>query len=85
MVGYVGMEQPFAIGEDPAAHGHWCTIPYHTFTDLYHTIPYMTDPLRSVQFRLPEHSFVSFVVGGTPVSQTILPQGDYKGSPTHML
>ena len=22
------------IGEDPAAHGHWCT-----FTDLYHTIP----------------------------------------------
>ena len=23
------------IGEDPAAHGHWCT-----FTDLYHTIPY---------------------------------------------
>ena len=28
------------IGEDPAAHGHWCA-----FTDLYHiyhTIPYMT-------------------------------------------
>ena len=24
------------IGEDPAAHGHWCT-----FTDLYHTIPYL--------------------------------------------
>ena len=23
----------FYIGEDPAAHGHWCT-----FTDLYHTI-----------------------------------------------
>ena len=23
------------IGEDPAAHGHWCA-----FTDLYHTIPY---------------------------------------------
>ena len=23
------------IGEDPAAHVHWCT-----FTDLYHTIPY---------------------------------------------
>ena len=22
------------IGEDPAAHGHWCA-----FTDLYHTIP----------------------------------------------
>ena len=22
------------VGEDPAAHGHWCT-----FTDLYHTIP----------------------------------------------
>ena len=25
------------IGEDPAAHGHWCA-----FTDLYHTIPYHT-------------------------------------------
>ena len=25
------------IGEDPAAHGHWCT-----FTDLYHTMPYPT-------------------------------------------
>ena len=25
------------IGEDPAAHGHWCT-----FTDLYHTMPYHT-------------------------------------------
>ena len=23
------------IGEDPAAHGHWCT-----FTDLYHAIPF---------------------------------------------
>ena len=23
------------IGEDPAAHGHWCA-----FTDLYHAIPY---------------------------------------------
>ena len=23
------------IGEDPAAHGHWCA-----FTDLYHTMPY---------------------------------------------
>ena len=23
------------IGEDPAAHGHWCT-----FTNLYHTMPY---------------------------------------------
>ena len=23
------------LGEDPAAHGHWCA-----FTDLYHTIPY---------------------------------------------
>ena len=27
------------IGEDPAAHGHWCA-----FTDLYHTIPYHTIP-----------------------------------------
>ena len=28
--------QVVPIGEDPAAHGHWCT-----FTDLYHTtIPY---------------------------------------------
>ena len=27
------------IGEDPAAHGHWCT-----FTDLYHTIPYHAIP-----------------------------------------
>ena len=25
------------VGEDPAAHGHWCA-----FTDLYHTIPYHT-------------------------------------------
>ena len=25
------------IGEDPAAHGHWCA-----FTDLCHTIPYHT-------------------------------------------
>ena len=25
------------IGEDPAAHGHWCA-----FIDLYHTIPYHT-------------------------------------------
>ena len=25
------------IGEDPAAHGHWCA-----FTDIYHTIPYHT-------------------------------------------
>ena len=39
------------IGEDPAAHGHWCA-----FTDLYHTIPWPLeyaehlDPLRSVQF-----------------------------------
>ena len=24
------------IGEDPAAHGHWCA-----FTDLYHTMPYI--------------------------------------------
>ena len=23
------------IGEDPAAHGHWCAV-----TDLYHAIPY---------------------------------------------
>ena len=23
------------IGEDPAAHGHWCA-----FTDLYHAMPY---------------------------------------------
>ena len=27
------------VGEDPAAHGHWCA-----FTDLYHTIPYHTMP-----------------------------------------
>ena len=25
------------VGEDPAAHGHWCA-----FTDLYHTMPYHT-------------------------------------------
>ena len=32
------------IGEDPAAHGHWCA-----FTDLYHTIPYHTMPYRVVK------------------------------------
>ena len=30
-----GARSCLCIGEDPAAHGHWCT-----FTDLYHTIPY---------------------------------------------
>ena len=36
------------IGEDPAAHGHWCT-----FTDLYHTIPclyHATGVLPSTQW-----------------------------------
>ena len=33
------------IGEDPAAHGHWCA-----FTDLYHTIPYHTIIYMSTPF-----------------------------------
>ena len=32
-----GAKSCLDLGEDPAAHGHWCT-----FTDLYHTIPYHT-------------------------------------------
>ena len=38
------------IGEDPAAHGHWCA-----FTDLYHTIPYTTHFV---------HALVSRAFGG---------------------
>ena len=30
----LGLGATIAIGEDPAAHGHWCA-----FTDLYHAIP----------------------------------------------
>ena len=36
------------IGEDPAAHGHWCA-----FTDLYHTIPYQWLRLALALFCLP--------------------------------
>ena len=38
-LGGPGIACPRDIGEDPAAHGHWCT-----FTDLYHAIPYHTVP-----------------------------------------
>ena len=55
------------IGEDPAAHGHWCA-----FTDLYHTIPYLQhgfargpeldqqNPKKSYTYRVTLHcSFFS--------------------------
>ena len=31
------------VGEDPAAHGHWCA-----FTDLYHAMPCHTTPCHPV-------------------------------------
>ena len=37
------------IGEDPAAHGHWCA-----FTDLYHTIPYQFSSDTGNKTRGPE-------------------------------
>ena len=40
------------IGEDPAAHGHWCA-----FTDLYHTIPYHTRaPFTCLSLAPPAHA-----------------------------
>ena len=35
------------IGEDPAAHGHWCA-----FTDLYHTMPWVCYRRRNQWLRL---------------------------------
>ena len=35
------------IGEDPAAHSHWCA-----FTDLYHTIPWVCYRRRNQWLRL---------------------------------
>ena len=40
------------IGEDPAAHGHWCA-----FTDLYHTMPWVCYRRRNQWLRLALASF----------------------------
>ena len=50
------------IGEDPAAHGHWCA-----FTDLYHTIPYLAPCAANSLHRvmLAVTTSVSNVIGGT--------------------
>ena len=42
------------IGEDPAAHGHWCA-----FTDMYHTIPY----LLSLSLKDPAVSTMHCIAG----------------------
>ena len=42
------------IGEDPAAHGHWCT-----FIDLYHTIPYPhTIPYHTIWYGMVWYGMV---------------------------
>ena len=55
------------IGEDPAAHGHWCA-----FTDLYNTIPYHTIPCRVCLLFINTHVWSS-IASGQPVMNTRLP------------
>ena len=47
------------IGEDPAAHGHWCA-----FTDLYHTIPYHTYPTTKLHQHKRTHAHTNTSVPG---------------------